>query len=1200
MKTIGNIAIIPLLLLAFSISCYGQGTTNKGTEFWTCYMNHIDPPTGSAPSSMILYITSDISTTGNVALADNSWSQAFNVTANAVTFITIPGSAFLSASGISTKGIHITSANPIAVYAHIYASAVSGATLLFPVNAMGKSYISLNYTQKSNATPSYSIFDVIATQDSTTVSITPTQTLTDGHTAGTPFQITLNKGQVYQGLSNNLDLTGSKIQSISTSTGVCKRIAVFSGSNKIGIGCSTAANLTSDNLFQQVYPTSAWGKNYITAPLSNRPFDTYRIVLSTPSANVTLNGTLLNSSQFTNSLFYEFSSTTSNVITSDQPIQVVQYTPTQGQGTPPPPLPAINGTNCTTLKNDIGDPEMIYLSPIEQGLDHVTLYSTGYYTILQSYINVVIPTSAASSFTLDGVPYTSFTKVANDTSYSYAQIPVTSGPQSSGKGGTITSGTHNIKASAAFNAIAYGFGNAESYGYAAGTNLADLNEYVKFINPVSDTVQIGGCAGVNYNLQLTVPYQTSNITWNFNDGSTPYVQNNPQYQSATVKGNQTLYTYAYPNLVSYAAGTHTIVANVLNPVANECGSTDNIEFDFTITNPPATGFSAPANTCLGDSVKFTDTTTVALGNYEKKWLWNFGDGQISTVQNPKHLYTTAGNYTVSLTVTDNNGCADVANPTTIHVSSLPVANFTVSTPDCANQNVTLADNSTSSDGTIKKWIWSYGDGKTDTLTSSQPFTHLYDTTGVDTVKLTVITDKGCTSNTYKQILTIRPLPVVDFTLPYVCLDDAYAQFNDKTTIADSTQSSFTYLWDFGDAIYSTPANNTSTLQNPRHKYSHQGNYTAKLTVTSKYGCVVSKSQTFTVNGATPKAGFAVENQNALCSADSVVFDDLSTVDFGNVTKLVWYFDYNNHPTDSVVYTAATMPANKKYKYFYGLNSTTTSKNYQVQLFAYSGQTCFNPVQQSITVYPNPVVNLSPAGPLVLCQTDNPVQFSSTSNIAGTGVYSGTGVSSSGLFDPNISGTGTFVIKYLFTASATGCTDSTSASVTVNAVPKLTSSAQLTLLEGGQVTLDATSSISTGTVTYKWTPAVFMTQANILNPVVNPTSDITYTLTATSNTGCTATTSIFIKVLKEPTVPTAFTPNGDGVNDTWNIKYLDQYPNATVEVFNRYGERVYFSNKYPVPWDGTYKGANLPAGTYYYIINPNSGRKALSGYVAIIR
>ena len=218
MKTIFTIVFVPFLLLAGFFSANAQGTTNKGTEFWTCYMNHIDPPTGTAtPSSMILYITSDISTTGNVSLADNSFSQAFTVTANAVTFVTIPASAFLSTSGISTKGIHITSANPIAVYAHIYASSVSGATLLFPVNAMGKSYLSLNYTQKSNATPSYSIFDIIATEDSTTVSITPSVILTDGHAAGSPFQITLNKGQVYQGLSNNADLTGSKIQSISTS-----------------------------------------------------------------------------------------------------------------------------------------------------------------------------------------------------------------------------------------------------------------------------------------------------------------------------------------------------------------------------------------------------------------------------------------------------------------------------------------------------------------------------------------------------------------------------------------------------------------------------------------------------------------------------------------------------------------------------------------------------------------------------------------------------------------------------------------------------------------------------------------------------------------------------------------------------------------------------------------------------------------------
>jgi len=60
-----------------------------------------------------------------------------------------------------------------------------------------------------------------------------------------------------------------------------------------------------------------------------------------------------------------------------------------------------------------------------------------------------------------------------------------------------------------------------------------------------------------------------------------------------------------------------------------------------------------------------------------------------------------------------------------------------------------------------------------------------------------------------------------------------------------------------------------------------------------------------------------------------------------------------------------------------------------------------------------------------------------------------------------------------------------------------------------------------------------------------------------------------------TVPNAFTPNGDGVNDTWDIKFIDSYPNCTVNVYNRWGENVYSSIGYGIPWEGTYKGAVLP-------------------------
>jgi gliding motility-associated-like protein len=91
------------------------------------------------------------------------------------------------------------------------------------------------------------------------------------------------------------------------------------------------------------------------------------------------------------------------------------------------------------------------------------------------------------------------------------------------------------------------------------------------------------------------------------------------------------------------------------------------------------------------------------------------------------------------------------------------------------------------------------------------------------------------------------------------------------------------------------------------------------------------------------------------------------------------------------------------------------------------------------------------------------------------------------------------------------------------------------------------------------------------------------------------------VVQPITVPNAFTPNNDGINDTWEIKYLaSSYPNCTVEVFNRDSKRVYFSNGYTVAWNGKYNGANLPFGTYYYVIDTHGNIKPFAGYLTIIR
>lgn len=85
-----------------------------------------------------------------------------------------------------------------------------------------------------------------------------------------------------------------------------------------------------------------------------------------------------------------------------------------------------------------------------------------------------------------------------------------------------------------------------------------------------------------------------------------------------------------------------------------------------------------------------------------------------------------------------------------------------------------------------------------------------------------------------------------------------------------------------------------------------------------------------------------------------------------------------------------------------------------------------------------------------------------------------------------------------------------------------------------------------------------------------------------------------------TIPTAFTPNNDGINDRWNIEALVSYPNCMVDIFTRYGTMIFHSKGYNQPWDGTLKGAKLPPGTYYYLIDLGNNSPKLSGYVTLIR
>jgi gliding motility-associated-like protein len=138
------------------------------------------------------------------------------------------------------------------------------------------------------------------------------------------------------------------------------------------------------------------------------------------------------------------------------------------------------------------------------------------------------------------------------------------------------------------------------------------------------------------------------------------------------------------------------------------------------------------------------------------------------------------------------------------------------------------------------------------------------------------------------------------------------------------------------------------------------------------------------------------------------------------------------------------------------------------------------------------------------------------------------------------------------------------------------------------------------LTYLWTPASYLNNASIAEPLCTPKTDTLYTITATNQYNCSLSDSIYVSVLLMPLIPNVFSPNGDGVHDKWHIEFLNKYPNCIVDVFDRNGQTVFHEYTYSEEWDGKCNGKPVPMGTYFYVIKPNSGREPITGSITILR
>ncbi len=735
-----------VLSVLFSSIASAQDFSNKGKDFWVGYGYHQVMTTGNG-QQMVLYFAAEQNSNVTVSIPANGYVQNYFVPAGSVVTSapipkTGPQDSRLMAEGYSNNGIHITSDKGIVAYAHIYNQNVSGATILYPTNTLGKEYYSVNYTNISNTGAANCWFYVVAADTgTTTVEITPSANTVAGWIAGSTYTLTLTQGQIYNVMgtysgNSGVDLSGSVIRSRNNGSG-CKKIGVFSGSGRISITCTGAA-ASSDNYMVQAMPKAAWGKKYLTTPTSpNMSYGFYRVCVSDPSTVVTHNGAPI-AVPLTNNFYYEIGPTNiPHLFEADKPIMVSQYITSQGH--------CSNGSP--------GDPEVIYLSPVEQNINKVLWNATPNYSITQHYINVVIKNSgtALTSFTLDGVPIppAAFVPHPSDPAYSFLFT-------------AVTSGQHQIFSDSGFNAIAYGYGNYETYGYNAGTNIRDLFQFVNIKN-LHGTVNFPAtCRSTPFKLSMVFPYQPTQIDWVFGPllnamGFVDTTLLNPVADSSWIVAGRTIYQYRLPRTYSVTSiGTYPIKVIATNPTPDGCGNLQEIDFDLEVFEPPVADFTFNTNGCFNSPVDFFDNSNTS-GRPVISRFWNFADGNTSNVNNPSHTYAAPGSYAVKYTLITDVGCLADTVTHTVNLDPLPTAQFSVANPVCPNVPVTFTDLSTAA-GTsmLAQWTWDFGDGSPVVVrNTSTNEVHTYITPGTYNATLRVETSTGCESTLFTFPITVQ-------------------------------------------------------------------------------------------------------------------------------------------------------------------------------------------------------------------------------------------------------------------------------------------------------------------------------------------------------------------------------------------------------------------------------------------------------------
>jgi len=631
-------------MFLFHIDAFAQSPSTQGKDFWVTFMKNYDNKVDAYNTThqLSLMISAKKACIVTISNSYTGWTQSFSVSAAGLHKVQIPHEHCYNDTSdiVEHRGLRVVSTDTISLFASNFDSRTFDIANVLPVPALADEYIVQTYESSHCGAE----FVIIANEDSTVVDITPTANTKGGKLAedGT-FSVTLNRGETYQLITQSAtgDFSGTKVKSRD-----CKKIAVFNGNVLTRIPYSYEAG---DHLFEQAVPVIYWGKAFAVTSTELRSRDRIRITASANNTQIMINGTyLMPTLNAGESREIELTSDQGSCfIETSEPSAVYLY------------LVGVDYGNVGGLT--MGDPSMLWISPIEQKIREITFGTYETAEIREHYVNIVVATSDKNSVTIDGSPISQWFVLAGNPALSFTRK-------------NISNSAHTIRSNKGVTAHVYGLGYRESYAYSVGSSMEDLQRTI-WINEEMYNADIfvskKFCINdlIKIRLQLSYPYDA--VSWDFGDGhqqsgtdTTVYHEYSTAgtYQIRAIIGRinpdecsgQELDTVtALINITDYVPVTHIYDKVCYGNTYNNYGHTFNIFADTTIVD------TIPTNVC--DSLVYihvsaspvyrdtiTDTICYGVAYYYKNGFLIYN-----------YEMTVAGDYFRTRNLETKNGCDSI-------------------------------------------------------------------------------------------------------------------------------------------------------------------------------------------------------------------------------------------------------------------------------------------------------------------------------------------------------------------------------------------------------------------------------------------------------------------------------------------------------------------------------------------------------------